>query len=188
MNATLSLEEVQQALFSFSAKQSSERLPMNVSLKIDDGDDEVKKDLQRLIEEGKILWNYNMKSQIGFNPASNPDHLIRCVAYYGNKEMEYYCVGYVLGCVNKDGDAMEIDFIEKRSDASEDLRSKFLPIIVDAFATYGLYLNSRELANINKLVLVGPVEEVLSYYKRKGFNFSEDYKGTTAMIMDKFTG
>ena len=179
--AEMSQQEIQDALFSLSAKKSSDELPETLNLSAGT-DPQTIKDIQDLKDKGLIVWDFNMKSQLWMTPVSNPAGMIKCIAYYGNAVNGYYCVGYALGCINKEATAVEINFIEKRRDASVDLCSKFLPVIVDAVSTYALYLNSIEAAKISKFVLVGPVPGVRQYYQEQGFEYIEGYLGSHAMV------
>lgn len=176
------LYQTEQAdLFSMSAIESSKFLPLDISL-TSQPNEQVLADLRLLQERELIRWDFEMNSTYGC-PVSNPAHLLKCVAYYGDAVNGRYCVGYAIGCINEDRTAIEVDYIEKRCDASEDLRSKFLPIIIDAFAAYGLYLNHIGEANIDKFVLVGPIPGVVGYYKAQGFEHFRDYfQGADAMI------
>ena len=176
------LQEIQEKLFSMSAMKSSEELPSNITLTAAP-DEQVLRDVQDLQAKRLIVWDFDLKSQRWTTPVSNPEHMIKCVAYYGDGVLGYYCVGYAIGCITADGKAVEVDFIEKRCDASDDLRSKFLPIIVDAFALYGLYLNKQGVTSVEKFILVNPVPDKVGYYKKHGFELVDDYlNGCSAMV------
>lgn len=182
-----SYEEIQDKIFSAVAEQVSEFLPLNITLTAAI-EDVALKDIQTLKEQNLLFWDFSMKAQPYMTPVSNPEHMIKCIAYYGDGVNGYYCAGYALGSISSDGTTIEVNFIEKRKDASTDLCSKFLPIIVDALAAYGLYLNSEGLATITKFALVGPVPGVKAYYQEQGFELVPDYSyGMEAMIkyMDK---
>ncbi|MUK51101.1 hypothetical protein [Aliivibrio fischeri] len=175
MEQTLSLTAIQQQLFSVSSTRSSEELPLDIALDVVDENALALKDVLELKEKGLIAWDLHLKSQPFMGYLSNFDHLIQCVAYYGNAEKGRCCIGFALGCINPEGTAIELYYIEKRKDSGDDLCSKFLPIIVDAFSLYGLYLNSIDLAKINKFVIVGPLDSVVPYYKESGFEYVENY-------------
>ncbi|CAM4044146.1 hypothetical protein [Vibrio neonatus] len=176
----LSSDELKIMAFSKACKEANRRLPDDISLALPSG--KTNEDIQNLKEKGLLCWDFNNLKQPFKTPVSNPEHQLSCIAYYGNTSNGYYCVGYVLGCVNKESTAIEINFIEKRSDAGVDLKSNFLPVIVDAFTAYGLLLNVLGQARINKLVLVGPVEGVRHYYESSGWQYSADYLGTDAYV------
>lgn len=182
-----SFGEIQEKIFSLVAEETSKELPLNITL-TSALEDATLKDIQSLKEQNLIIWDFSMKAQPCMTPVSNPEHMIKCVAYYGDAVNGYYCAGYALGSISVDNTTIEINFIEKRKDASTDLCSKFLPIIVDAFTTYGLYLNSEGVTEISKFALVGPVPGVKKYYQEQGFELVPDYSyGMEAMIkyMDK---
>ncbi|EGA72365.1 hypothetical protein VISI1226_20525 [Vibrio sinaloensis DSM 21326] len=176
----MQVEEVQQRFFAISAANSSKKLPETITLS--SGDEQSMTDIEDLRQRGKISWDLALKSQPWKYAVSNVDHMIKCVAYYGNGVDGYYCVGYALGCINADGTAIELNYIEKRSDASLDLCGNFLNVIVEAWSLYGLYLNHTEQAKINKFALIGPLPGVKKYYQEKGFEWFEDYCGTNAMV------
>ncbi|MEZ9191590.1 hypothetical protein AB4133_20040 [Vibrio sp. 10N.286.52.F8] len=176
----MQLEEVQQSLFTISAEQSSQRLPETITLS--SGDDQSMKDIDDLKQRGKVSWDLVLKSQTWKQAVSNVDHMIKCVAYYGNGVDGYYCVGYALGCINAEGTAIELNYIEKRNDASLDLCGNFLSVIVEAWSLYGLYLNQTQQAKISEFALIGPLPGVKAYYQEKGFEWFENYGGTNAMV------
>ncbi|WP_413113847.1 hypothetical protein [Thaumasiovibrio sp. DFM-14] len=183
----IDLAATQDEIFVAVAENASEFLPLNITLTAA-VDDVTLGDVQDLQKQGLIAWDFFMKSSPWMGAVTNPEHIIKCVAYYGDAVSGYYCAGYAIGCISTDKTAVEINFIEKRKDASADLRYKFLPIIVDAFLAYGLYLTSEGFAEVDKFVLIGPVEGVKKYYKEQGFTLIEDYSnGTEAMLkyMDK---
>jgi hypothetical protein len=176
----MQLEEVQQNLFSISAIQSSKKLPQTITLSA--GDDQSMLDIDELKQKGKVCWDLVLKSKTWKQAVSNVEHMIKCVVYYGSGVDGYYCVGYALGCVNSEGTAIELNYIEKRNDASDDLKCNFLNIIVEAWLLYGLYLNQSGAANINKFALIGPLPGLRRYYHEQGFEWFEDYCGTSAMV------
>lgn len=182
-----SFGEIQEKIFSLVAEEISKKLPLNITL-TSALEDITLKDIQSLKEKNLIIWDFSMKAQPSMTPVDNPDHMIKCVAYYGDAVNGYYCAGYALGSISTDNTTIEVNFIEKRKDASTDLCSKFLPIIFDAFTTYGLYLNSEGITQISKFALVGPIPGVKKYYMDLGFKLEADYSyGMEAMIkyMDK---
>lgn len=180
-----SLQEIQETMLALSAQHSSEALPGRFTLALGTNEAALE-DVQALKDRKLITWDFSMKTHIAMTPVSNPEHMLSCVAYYGDAVLGFYCVGYAIGCISKDGTTIEIDFIEKRCDASDELRAKFLPLVIDAYATYGLYLNSKKVTTIDKIALISPVQGVIGYYKKQGYNYSEDYRGTTAMIMNLY--
>ncbi|MDW6019952.1 hypothetical protein SBW85_19795 [Vibrio plantisponsor] len=186
MAQELSLKQVQQTLFSASAVRSSEKLPLKIALDAVSDNSLAYNDLAELRDKGLIAWDLAMKANSCMTPVSNADHILQCVAYYGNAENGRSCIGFGLGCINNDGTAIELNLIEKRRDSGVDLKSKLLPIIVDAFSLYGLYLNNNGLANISKFVIVGPIESVVPYYRESGFQYVENYlgSGVDAMYMN----
>ncbi|WP_077337800.1 hypothetical protein [Vibrio ruber] len=169
------------------AEQLSQQFPLNLSLTTMK-EAVTEQDLQDLKKKGLITWDLTLKVGKTTTPVSNPEHMVVCVAYYGDGIDGYYCAGYALGCISKDNSSLEINFIEKRKDASTDLCYQFLPIMIEAFTAYGLYLNQENMSSVDKIVLVGPIDGVKKYYKDQGFKLvSEYYKGEEAMIksMDK---
>lgn len=185
MSSKLSLCATQQALFSVSAAKSSDRLPLDIALDACDESSLAHRDLQELKDKGLIGFDFNLKSAPHMQYVSNPKHMINCVVYYGNAEKGRSCIGFAVGCVNKDVTAIELNCIEKRRDAGSELKYNFLPIVVDAFALYGLYLNEHGLANIDKFVIVGPIETVIPYYKNTGFVYVNNYNGLNVDAMYK---
>ncbi|KAB0292005.1 hypothetical protein KI743_06510 [Vibrio sp. D420a] len=173
-------DELKNQIFMSVADQHSKHLPMKLSLSLPN--EQSKEDLQELKDKQLLAWDFNMKSIPYMSPVSNPQDMLSCIAYYGNAEVGYSCIGYALGCINESGTAIEVNFIEKRCDTGSDLKSKFLPVVVDAFASYGLYLNHTGNAKINKFVFVGPVPGVIHYYQEQGFEYTNDYLGTDAVI------
>ncbi|WP_146029932.1 hypothetical protein [Vibrio diazotrophicus] len=190
MAQELTRKQIQQTLFTASAVRSSEKLPLNVALDAVSDNSLAHNDLAELRDKGLIVWDLAMKANPCFTPVFNRDHILQCVAYYGNAEHGRSCIGFGLGCISSDGTAIELNFIEKRSDSGADLKSKFLSIIVDAFSLYGLYLNHNESGNISKFVIVGPIESVVPYYKKSGFQYVENYlgSGVDAMYMNLADG
>lgn len=186
MNLEKSQKEVQQALFSASALRSNETLPLKLVLDSVTNGSLAYDDLSELQGKGLIVWDLAMKAAPYMTPVSNPNHIIECVAYYGTAENGRSCIGFALGCISEDGTAIELNFIEKRNDAGNDFKSKFLFIIVDAFSLYGLYLNEAEMAKITRFVLIGPLEHIVPYYKDSGFIHQQNYNGTgvDAMYME----
>jgi len=179
----LSLQEVQKDIFAYSAMQSSKLLPKNITLDATQSESTFL-DLEELKNKGLLVWDFKMKSSSWSSVVSNPKHAINCVAYYGDAETGYYCLGYAIGCISEDQTLVEINFIEKRKDASAELDGKFLPVIIDAFASYALYLNKETEANISDFVLVGPLPGVKAYYQKAGFiNVENYYKGADGMLM-----
>lgn len=176
----MQLEEVQQSFFAISATQSSIKLPETITLSA--GNEQSMKDIDELKQRGKVSWDLVLKSQTWKQAVSNVEHIIKCVAYYGSGVDGYYCVGYALGCINAEGTAIELNYIEKRNDASEDLRANFLNVIVEAWLMYGLYLNQIGETKINKFALIGPLPGLKKYYQEQGFEWFEDYCGTNAMV------
>ncbi|HIF9310971.1 TPA: hypothetical protein ACX6RK_003226 [Photobacterium damselae] len=178
----MSLIDIQEKIFAMSAMKSSNELPSNITLMASPNEQSIR-DIQDLHEKNLIKWDFGIKSSAWGTPVSNPGHIIKCIAYYGDAVLGYYCVGYAIGCINEEKQCIEIDYIEKRCDASVDLNSKFLPIIVDAFTLYGLYLKHKGVVDINKFALINPLENVRSYYLTQGFSFDENYSsGCNAMI------
>jgi len=181
----LSLEESQELIFSNVGLEVSNRLPKNITLSAIPSERTLL-DLQRLQDYGLITWDFNMKSSSWGTPVSNPEHMIKCVAYYGDGVDGYYCVGYAIGCINVENTTIEINFIEKRRNASEELKEKFLPIISDAFIAYRNFLNEFDVeSHITKIALVGPIPGVQKYYAEQGFDYVNDYLwGSDAMVKD----
>lgn len=185
MEEDLSRKGIQEVLFSASAVRSSDKFPLTVTLSAVPEGSLAHSDLTELKEKGLIAWDLPLKASQYMTPVSNFEHMLQCVVYYGNAEKGRSCIGFALGCINKENTAIELNFIEKRSDAGDDFKSKFLPIIVDAFTLYALYLNEREDANISKFVIMGPLEQVIPYYKTSGFIYQNDYNGSGADALYK---
>lgn len=172
--------DIQDKIFTAVSDKFSTILPLNISLSAITND-RMEADVLALQEQRLIVWDFNMKTQPWGTPVSNPDHLIKLIAYYGDAVNGYYCVGYAIGCVNKDGNAIELDFIEKRSDASTDLAHQFLPLVIEAFSMYALFLNNAGATNITKFAIMSPIQVVRKYYSNEGFTLELDYFGTEAM-------
>lgn len=179
----MSVEEIQEQIFSNVSLKISERLPKNITLTATPNE-RVLSDLNDLKDQGLIIWDFAMKAAPWGTPVSNLEHMIKCIAYYGDAVDGYYCVGYAIGCVDVKNRTMEINFIEKRNDASEDLKDQFLPVIFDAFMAYKSFLNEFDPDSfIDKVALVGPVPGVRKYYVEHGFEYISDYSyGIDAMI------
>ncbi|EKO3553633.1 hypothetical protein U2G54_000996 [Vibrio fluvialis] len=178
--ASLSLSEIQDVIFASVAAEHSKRFDLKITMGV--ATEEALEDLDELRAHERLQWHANLKVGKNFSPASNPEHEITAVVYYGGPVDGYCCIGYALGCINAEGTAVEITHMEKRRDAGSEWCSKFLPLIVDAVTSYSLYLNSAKLANICKLALVGPLPGVRKYYQEQGFEYFADYLCTDAMV------
>ncbi|EGR1512127.1 hypothetical protein D6089_09610 [Vibrio vulnificus] len=178
-----SREAIQSAVFSDVARIRSEHFEHNISMC--PANDLPREDLLALQRRGKLSFSYDIKAQPWGSPVSALEHLVNSVIYYGEPvDLGYSCIGYVIGCVNDKRQAIEIYLMEKRNDAGSEWQHQFLPLVVDAYAAYGLYLNAFEGKKINKLVLVGPVQDVIKYYLDKGFRLVRDYAdGEDAMVL-----
>nr|ELV8710990.1 hypothetical protein [Vibrio vulnificus] len=151
----MSISEIQDVIFSSVAVEHSKVFDLKITMGV--ATEEALEDLEELRKHGVLQWHANLKVGIALSPASNPAHEITLVVYYGGPVNGYCCIGYALGCVDVTGTAIEITHMEKRKDAGSEWCSKFLPLVIDAVASYGLYLNSMKLTNIRKLALVGPL-------------------------------
>lgn len=180
----LTQEQVKEQIFASVAEKHSENLPLKISLATTSA--HTTQDIAELKEKELLVWDFNMKSIPCMSPVSNPDQMLSCIAYYGDAENGWVCIGYALGCISKDFQAIEVTHIEKRKDAGDDLKSKFLPVIVDAFVAYGLYLNHITSTRISKFVFVGPVPGVLDYYKQQGFEYIDDYSSSGSDAVVKY--
>lgn len=178
--ASLSFTEIQDVIFSAVAAEHSKKTELKITMGI--ATEEALEDLEELRRCERLRWQADLKVGKCFSPASNPAHEVTIVVYYGGPVDGYCCLGYALGCVNAPGTAIEITHMEKRKDAGSEWCNKFLPLIVDAITSYGLYLNSAGITNISKLALVGPLPGVKKYYTEQGFDYFADYLNTDAMI------
>ncbi|EQA4698956.1 hypothetical protein ACX3KM_002913 [Vibrio cholerae] len=176
----MSISEIQDVIFSSVAVEHSKFFDLKITMGT--ATEGALEDLDELKRHGVLMWHANLKVGVHFSPASNPNHEITLVVYYGGPVKGYCCIGYALGCVDSAGTAIEITHMEKRKDAGVEWCSKFLPLVIDAVVSYGLYLNSAKVANINKLVLMGPLQEVRKYYQKHGFEYYADYQNTDAMV------
>lgn len=171
------LEKVQAGIFSASSHKSSQSLSKQISLMAVPSK-QAEDDLQELYEKQLLGWDFNMKVCPVFGFICNPAHVVKCVAYYGDEENGYKCIGYAIGSINEERGSIEIDYIEKRKDSPDELRSKFLPIVVDAYASYALYLNRKiENLQINEFAFINPVEDKLTFYQKRGFEIIKNYSG-----------
>ncbi len=177
---SLSKKEIQELVFAEVAAKHSEHLTLKVT--IGSGSEAELDDLRILYEKGFIKWLASLKANPYMTPVSNSSELITAVVYYGDPIEKYACIGYAIGCINAEGTALEITHMEKRKDAGNEWCSKFLPLIVDAYTSYGLLMNTLGATKINKLALVGPLPGVKKYYKESGFEYTADYLDTDAMI------
>lgn len=181
------LEKIQGAIFSASSHRSSQMLPKEVSLMAVPSKD-AEDDLQNLYERKLLGWDFNMKASPIFGFVGNPEHMIKCVVYYACEDHRYKCIGYAVGSINEERGSVEIDYIEKRKDAPDDLRSKFLPIIVDAYASYALYLNkSIEGLQINEFAFINPLIDKFTFYQERGFEIVGNYSGGCAAAVKYLT-
>ncbi|MGF1716126.1 hypothetical protein L4D08_14715 [Photobacterium chitinilyticum] len=178
--ATYSLEDFQNQAFYEASLKFSEILPSNICIGV--CDELAMNDVQSLKDKGLLAWDVGFKMKPFMGSVSYPEHRLLTVIYYGDGVIGRYCAGYALGCVNVDRKAVEVNFIDKRSDASEDLRYMFLPAIYEAWSTYTYALNDLFGFDINSFVLVGPVPGVRKYYIESGFTLVEDYHGSEAMV------
>lgn len=168
-------EKIQAAIFSASSLKSSHDLPKEISL-MAVPNEQAEADLQELYGRQLLGWDFNMKVTPIFGFVSNPAHIIKCVAYYGVDNKQFLCAGYAIGSINHSGGAVEIDYIEKRKDSDNDLRSKFLPIIVDAYTLYALYLNTKLNLKINKFVFINPIADKIQFYRDRGYEIVHNYR------------
>lgn len=176
----LSKNELKDVVFAQVAAKHSENFPLKINMGA--AKDVELDDLRILYDKGYLKWQYDLKSNPYMAPVSNPEDMLTTVVYYGDPVEKYACIGYAIGCVNKEGTAIEITHMEKRSDCGSEWCTKFLPLIVDAYTSYGLLLNHLGLTKINKFVLVGPLPGVQDYYKGCGFEYTSDYLDTDAMV------
>lgn len=175
-----SLEDFQNKAFYEASSKFNELLPSNLCIGV--GDSLALQDIEELKGRGLLIWDLRFKLQPFMECISNFEHKLLTVVYYGDGVIGRYCAGYALGCVNEGRKAVELNFIEKRSDASEDLHNMFLPAIYEAWTTYVYALNDLYNYDIEKFVLIGPIEGVRKYYRDSGFTFVDDYFGSEAMV------
>ncbi|WP_188009005.1 hypothetical protein [Grimontia hollisae] len=180
MNTPNEHMKIQDAIFSAVAEKHSHNFEKSVTM-FAAGDRETD-DILALVDKKLLKWQFNLKANAATTAASNPEHMINSVVYYGEPVNGFACMGYAIGCVSKDGTAIEINFMEKRVDSGTEWCQQFLPLIVDAYAAYALYLNTIGSTNIDKLVFVGPVEGAKHYYTNKGLVYVPDYNHSEAMI------
>ncbi|KKA45139.1 hypothetical protein [Salinivibrio sp. KP-1] len=176
-----SYNEIQDAIFGQVSEAHSDDFEKQITMCSMHA--ETHDDLQRLVDQKKIQWVPSLKAGAATTGVSNPKHMVHSVIYYGTPSSGYACIGYTIGCLRHDKKAVEIDFLEKRNDAGNEWCHKFLPLIVDAYAAYALYLNNEELANIEQIVFTGPVPGVRSYYTDLGMEWVDDYDSRNAFVM-----
>lgn len=168
---------LQGSTFFYAAKEinSKKKYPLQISLGYLNQESE--QDLLELREKDLLSWDSSIKGSPYTTGSSNPDHMIKCVVYYGNAESGHCCVGYSLGSFNSQNNCVELDFIEKRCDGFSDLKREFLPIIVVAMTFYANVLSEISGIEVDKFALVGPLPGVIDYYKEHGFEVIESYRG-----------
>lgn len=173
----------QQMVFSRVAKNISNKLPKRLSL-MAELNDQVKVDLNQLTDAGLLAWDLPFKASCSYMEAvSNYEHILTCVAYYGDDVDKYACVGYALGCVNIDQTAIEMNYIEKSREAHHDLAQQIFPVMVNAFYAYAKFLNVKKEADIKEFILVDPVENVISYYEKFGFELNDKHPEDNRKVM-----
>ncbi len=155
-------------------------LPSNLCIGV--GDKLALKDIEELKGRGLLFWDLSFKLMPFMDSVSNCKHQLLTVVYYGDGVIGRYCAGYALGCVNEERKSVELNFIEKRKDASVDLNHTFFPAIYEAWTTYVYALIDLFGYEIDKFVLVGPVPGVRKYYTDAGFTAVDDYFGSEVMI------
>lgn len=167
----IDFQAVQQAVFHEVALAINKLERFDLDISLAPANEQAKADLSDLVQKRLMMWDFKMKSHPAMLAVSNPDpeHLIHIVLYYGNRDSEYSCIGTALGTVNQAYSAVELDYIEKRKDAGKDFEDAFMPVITYALTAYTRVLNVKYAHSINKLVLVNPVEGVVNYYNKLGF-------------------
>ncbi|EKF9984709.1 hypothetical protein O1D80_002166 [Vibrio cholerae] len=177
---SFSLEQFQDKAFHEASAKLNETLPSNICIGV--GNKLSIADIDELKKKGLLSWDLPLKLKPFMSTVSNEEHKLLTVVYYGDGVIGRYCAGYALGCVNHERSAVELNFIEKRSDASEDLYGMFLPAIYEAWTTYVYALNDIFGFSVDKFVIVGPIPGVKRYYTECGFKAVDDYFGSEAMI------
>lgn len=179
--------KLQESTFFYAAKaiNSKKKYPLQISLGYLNQESE--QDLRELREKGLLSWDTSIKGSPFTTGSSNPEHMIKCVVYYGNAESGHCCVGYSLGSLNIQNSCLELDFIEKRCDGFLDLKGEFLPIIVVAMTFYANVLSKIRNIDVNKFALIGPLPGVVDYYREHGFEIIDNYRGEqTAMVRNMY--
>jgi len=185
----IDFQAVQQAVFHEVAENINKRGRFELDISLTPANEQAKMDLSDLVQQEKLMWDFKIKSHPAMLGVSNPkpEHLIHIVLYYGDKDKNYSCIGAALGTVNTDYSAIELDYIEKRSDAGEDFSGAFMPVITSALTAYARLLNVRYAFSIDKFVLVNPVEGALNYYSKLGFNGPTDsYDSDRRVVYKEF--
>lgn len=128
-------QQVQYLIFDRASQNISKRLPKTISFS-NDINEQARTDIEKLKEERKIDWDFIFKLDSPFMEwVSNQQHPITAVIYYG-EESERFCIGYMLGSVNFDKAAIELNYIAKRHDAHNDLKYQFFPSTLEILFTY----------------------------------------------------
>ncbi|PMN12583.1 hypothetical protein [Vibrio lentus] len=177
---TFTLEQLQSRAFHEASAKFNELLPSDICIGI--GDELALADIEVLKEKGLLFWDLAFKLQPFMECISNSNHKILTVVYYGDGVIGRYCAGYALGSINEERKTIELNYIEKRADASEDLRCMFLPAIYEAWVSYAYTLIDLYGYDIERFVLVGPVPGVRRYYLESGFTEVLDFFGSEAMV------
>jgi hypothetical protein len=180
--------ELQHCVFVEVAKRLNERNQMPLKVTLGPMNETSQRDIDELKEKQLIGWDLSMKAHPLYPAVSNSEHVVTCIAYYGDAEKGYCCVGFALGSVNTQKQSIEIDFIEKRNDEFSDLNGKFLPLMVEAFTGYANILNQSYNFNINKFSLMNPVDNVLDYYNKLGFKIEEGYDSSAVAMVKSIVG
>ncbi len=179
----VNIVELQTSSYFYASKKLNESKQYPLQLTIGYMNQESELDLNELREKGLLVWDASLKGNQLTTGASNPEHMVKCVVYYGNAEFGHCCVGYAIGSYNNLEQCLEIDFIEKRCDGFEDLKHEFLPIIVSTLLFYASTLDRLMGLPVSKLAFVGPLPGALNSYERCGFEHIKNYRnGQDAMV------
>lgn len=169
--------KLQVSTFFHAAKEINLRKKYPLQISLGYLNQESEQDLRELREKNLLSWDTSLKGNPYTTGSTNPEHMIKCVVYYGNAESGHCCVGYCLGSYNSQNSCLELDFIEKRCDGFLDLKGEFLPIIINALTLYANVLTDIKGLEVNQFALVGPLPGVIEYYKKHGFEVIDKYRG-----------
>lgn len=174
----LMLQAFQEAAFNQVALQIKQKYPDN-TLVLTYADVPVIDDFMTLNRLGKLRWDPWLKNQPFFQPDHR--HPIKLAIYYRRAPL-----GYAFGNFSEERQSLEICWMEKRSDAHEDMDYQMLPIALTCFSAYGMLLRQQGYV-VNKIAMVSPIEDVRPYYTQHGgFRYIPDYDGTIcAMVLDE---
>ena len=175
------LMSAQVFVFEQVGKEISTKLPKDINF-TNNINEQTIQDLEKLNSEGKLGWNLPFKLAPFMNSISNYEHPVYSVIYYGDKQEGYSCIGFFLGCVNEEKNAIELNYIEKRNDAHDDLRHCFFASTNELLIAYASWLNLHEF-NINTIALIDTLEYIKPHYQKYGYKIDKTYTQESIDVM-----